>query len=171
MADPTTNFGWDLPADGDSDWGNTLNGIFQDIDDDLKVVADAVDALEAEVRYVGLPIGAVGTSLVVGDKQQWFKVPAGWAGRNIVSVEADVSVAPTGASLILQLRNVTQGADILTDPMTIEATETSTDTATTAPSIDTDEDDLQEGDIIAADIDQVGSTEPGEDALITIGAL
>jgi hypothetical protein len=122
-----------------------------------------------QVRYVSLPVGATGTDLATGDRQAWIKIPADIAGLDLVSVEADVVTAPTGAALSIQVRNVTQAADMLSTAITIDATETSSDTAATPPVIDTANDDVADGDIIAVDIDQVGSTEPGENLLVTLG--
>lgn len=46
--DPTTNYSWDLPANGDSGWGTTLNSIIGDdstgIDAVVKAVSDVADA-------------------------------------------------------------------------------------------------------------------------------
>lgn len=128
-----------------------------------------IERRKLQIRYVALPVGATGTSLATGDRQAWFKVTADLAGLDLVSVEADVVTAPTDAALSIQVRNVTQAADMLSTALTIDATETSSDTAATPAVIDTSEDDLTDGDIIAVDIDQVGSTEPGEDLLVTLG--
>lgn len=130
-------------------------------------VAKYVQKRNLQVRYIALAIGSEGTSLATGDRQVWFKVPADLAGLDLVSVEGDVVTAPTGAALTGAVRNVTQAADMAT--WSIDAGETSTDAAATAPAIDTDEDDLADGDIIAIDIDQVGSTEPGEYLVVTLG--
>lgn len=132
-------------------------------------VAKYVQKRNLQVRYVAMPIGASGTDLAVGDRQAWFKVTSDIAGLDVVSVEADVGTAPTGSGLTFQLRNVTQAADILSTALTIDATETSSDTAATPAVINTAEDDLTDGDIIAVDIDAVGSSTAGEDALITVG--
>lgn len=35
MADPTTNFGWDIPQDGETNWGDVLNATINDIDADV----------------------------------------------------------------------------------------------------------------------------------------
>lgn len=45
MADPTTNYDWDLPRDqGDSGaWGNLLNAIFEDLDTVLAGIEDTAD--------------------------------------------------------------------------------------------------------------------------------
>lgn len=46
MADPTTNYGWDLPTVGGASgtWGTQLNTIFQDIDDDVFAVSGVASA-------------------------------------------------------------------------------------------------------------------------------
>ena len=46
MADPTTNYSWDLPTVGGASgtWGTQLNTVFQDIDDDLFAVSGTASA-------------------------------------------------------------------------------------------------------------------------------
>lgn len=35
MADPTPNYGWDIPQDGELNWGDTLNQAINDMDSDV----------------------------------------------------------------------------------------------------------------------------------------
>lgn len=73
MPDPTTNFGWDVPAVGGDNnaWGALLNIVFDDIDTDLqtvkvtadaaKVVTDAIgaaDLLESTAKSIYIPYSA-----------------------------------------------------------------------------------------------------------------
>lgn len=83
-------------------------------------------------------------------------------------VGASVETAPTGAALQLQIRNVTQGVDMLSTVLSIDATENTSDTAATPAVIDTNNDEVSDGDLLALDIDQVGSTEPGEGLAVEV---
>ena len=122
-----------------------------------------------KARYVGLPVGTVGTSLETGNRQSWFKVPVEMSGMNLVSVEADVTTAPTGAALSIAVYNFGQTQDMLSVDITIDIGDTSSDVATTAPVINAGTDDIVDGEIVGIDIDTVGSTEPGDDLLVTLG--
>lgn len=44
MADPTTNFSWDLPDIGSSNWGVASRTLYQDIDTDVSAVKTTADA-------------------------------------------------------------------------------------------------------------------------------
>lgn len=50
MADPTTNYGWDIPQDGEKNWGDTLNTVFNDQDTDLKNVEDKADSAQSDAN-------------------------------------------------------------------------------------------------------------------------
>lgn len=67
--------------------------------------------------------------------------------------------APTGSSMIVDVNNGVGGSSILGNKLEIEATESDTDTATTAPTIVTAS--LPAGTVLSFDADQVGATEPG----------
>lgn len=76
----------------------------------------------------------------------------------LISVKGSCRVAPAGSSSVLDLHK--NGTTVLTDKITIEAGETDTDDATTPPSIATVA--FVAGDVFTIDIDQLGSTTPGQ---------
>lgn len=107
---------------------------------------------------VELPVGSGSASLATGDGQSFFRVPEELNGMNLTGVAAAVYTAGTTNTLDVQIRNKTQAADMLSTKITIDTTETDSSTAATPAVIDTSNDDVATGDIIAIDIDAVHST-------------
>jgi len=108
------------------------------------------------------------TALTTGNGKFYFHVPSTLNGFNIVDVHAEVISAPAGSTIIIQLHNLTATADILSTLLTIDASETGSDTAAAAAAIDTGEDDLTTNDVIRVDIDQVGSSTAGSGLIVTL---
>ena len=120
-------------------------------------------------RGIQVRVFDVTTDAATGDKKATFRVDQRLVGMNIVDVHAEVDTAGTTNTLDIQLRNVTQaGADILSTKLTIDSTETGSDTAATPAVIDTGQDDLQLHDVIAIDIDAVHAT-ASKGLIVTIG--
>ena len=67
----------------------------------------------------------------------------------------------------MQIRNITQTADMLTTKITIDASEFTSYTAATAPVIDTGNDDVATGDLIAIDVDVAGTGAKGLGVILT----
>ena len=95
------------------------------------VTPDALAGSNLGIRYFQLPVIEWTTDHTTGDGKFYFNVPAGLAGMNIVSVRANVITAGVTGTCDIQLRNVTQAADILSTKITIDTTETSSETAAT----------------------------------------
>ena len=108
------------------------------------------------------------TALTTGNGKFYFHVPSTLNGFNIVDVHAEVISAPAGITIIIQLHNLTATADILSTLLTIDASETGSDTAATAAVISGSEDDLTTNDVIRVDIDQVGSSTAGSGLIVTL---
>jgi hypothetical protein len=83
---------------------------------------------------------------------------------NITSLRMDVDIAPTGANLIVDMN--WDGVTSMTTKFTIEASELSTLTATTQPSLITNV--LPVGTKVSFDIDQVGATLKGKFIQVTL---
>jgi len=100
-----------------------------------------------------------GTSYTsVGDGAAYFTIPEELNGMNLVGVHAAVITAGTTNTTDIQIRNVTDSADMLSTKMTIDSGEMSTSTAATPAVIDTSHDDVVTNDLIAVDIDAVSTT-------------
>ena len=93
--------------------------------------------------------------LEVGDDKAQIQLPFAF---ELTSITANVNTAPTGADILIQVQE--DGADIMSgNGITIDATETSSTTSATPPTI-TDS-TLALNSIISVDLDQVGSTLTG----------
>lgn len=109
---------------------------------------------------VELPIGSATASLATGDGQAFFRVPSELNGMNLTGVAAQVYVAGTTNTLDVQIHRTRSATptDMLSTKITIDSTEVDTSTAAAAAVIDTGNDDVATGDLIAIDIDAVHST-------------
>lgn len=107
---------------------------------------------------VHIPAFGPATTTATGDGKAMFEVPEELNGMNITAVGAYVYAAGTTGTTTVQIRNVTQTADILTTLITIDSTEVSSRTAATPAVISASEDDLQTGDRLAIDVDAVHTT-------------
>ena len=118
---------------------------------------------------VELPIGNPSTNLATGDGQAFFRIPAELNGMNLTGVAAQLYTAGTTNTHDFQIRRVRSAtpADMLSTKITIDSTEVDTSTAATAAVINTSNDDVATGDLIAVDIDAV-STTPGKGAIIEL---
>jgi hypothetical protein len=82
----------------------------------------------------------------------------------VTEVRASVNTAPTGAAISVQIQE--SGSDILSTPITIDVSETTSETAATPPVIS--DSSLADNAIIAIDLDAVGSTVAGTGLKIAI---
>lgn len=106
---------------------------------------------------VHIPAFGPATDTATGDGKAMFEVPEELNGMNITAVGAYVYTAGTTGTTDIQIRNVTQTADILSTLISIDSTEVSSRTAATPAVINTSEDDLQTGDRLAIDVDAIHS--------------
>ena len=111
------------------------------------------------------------TDLVIVDKvSKWqFHIDDKLAGMNLVYVHAFVDSAGTTGTTDIQIRNVTQAADMLSTKLTIDSGETGSDTAATAAVIDTANDDVAENDKLAVDVDLVSTGTAPKGLTVTMG--
>lgn len=108
------------------------------------------------------------TNLSTGDGKAYLTIPEQLDGLNLSAVHARVITAPTGANLSVQIHNVTDAVDMLSTALTIDTSETGSDTAATAAVIDTSNDDVSTNDLIRIDVDQVGSTVTGAGLIVRL---
>ncbi len=90
-----------------------------------------------------------------GDNQAQFWVPAPLNGYTLTGVYGFCTTAPS-TNATIQIRDTNTG-DMLTTAITIEAGETDSTTASTAPVIDTGNDSITTGQTIMVDIDANGN--------------
>jgi hypothetical protein len=107
-----------------------------------------------------------GADLATGDGQAYVTIPAELNGANLVAAHASLTTAGSGTTTV-QVRNVTQNADMLSTPITVDAGETSSYTAATQPVIDGGNDDVATGNIVRVDVDTAGAGAKGLTVLLT----
>lgn len=107
------------------------------------------------------------TNTATGDGKAYFTIPPSAGGMDLVGVHARVITAGTTNTTDIQIHNVTQAADMLSTKITIDSTETGSNTAATPPVIDTGNDDVASYDLIRIDVDAV-STTPAQGLIVTL---
>ncbi len=98
--------------------------------------------------------------LSTGDGKAYVTIPSSMNGFDLTAVHAEVITAGTTGTTDIQIYNVTQTTDVLTTKITIDSTETGSDTAATPAVIDTANDDVASYDVIRIDVDAVATTAP-----------
>lgn len=107
------------------------------------------------------------TTVTTGDGKLIFVIDDSVGGRDLVDADAFVTTVSSSGTPTVQIRNVTQAADMLTTRITIDASEYTSYTAATAPVIDTTNDDVATGDLIAIDVDVAGTGAKGLGVVLT----
>lgn len=122
------------------------------------VSPDGLAGSDYGVRVVGIQVVASGTDMATGDGKAFFRIPSVMNGWDLVAVAAKVYTAGTTSTCTIQIRNITQAADMLSTKISIDSAELDSSTAATPAVIDTNNDDVATGDGIAIDVDTVHTT-------------
>jgi len=101
-------------------------------------------------------------NVTTGNGAAYFVVPSLLNGMNLVSCAAYVITAGTTGTTDVQVARIRSGTpvDMLTTKLTIDSTETGTNTAAIPAVINTTSDDVFTHDLIRIDVDSVSSTAP-----------
>lgn len=102
-----------------------------------------------------------GSALTTGDEKAYVRIPSTLNGWNLVGVAAHVSTVSSSGAITIQVRNVTDAADMLSTAITIDQSEKDTATAATAAVINASTDDVATADEIAIDVDGAGTGAKG----------
>jgi len=148
---------WDLAK---SEFGVNSNDdkLFIRIDSAIKEVA----LQESLIQNEAIACSDLTTALTTGSDKAYFRACSAFT---ITEVRASVLTAPTGADLIVDIH--LNGTTIMTtNKLEIDATEKTSQTATTAPVLTTTA--VADDDIITIDIDQIGSTIAGAGLIVRI---
>lgn len=119
----------------------------------------AIRTLGAEIRTIQVMVVSPVTSVSTGDGKAYIHIPASLNGGVITAVHAKVITAGTTGTTDIQIANVTDAVDVLSTKLTIDTTETGSDTATPAV-INTSNDDLATNDLLRIDVDAISTTAP-----------
>jgi hypothetical protein len=120
------------------------------------------DPVGSITRSVQLTAFDYSTNVAVGDGAAYFVVPSALNGMSLVSCAAYAIVAGTTGTTNVQIARIRSGTpvDMLSTVLSIDSTETGTDTAATAAVINASNDDVATHDRIRIDVDAVSTTAP-----------
>ena len=168
---PASDEGTDLTTKGDIHGYSTDNVRGPVGTNDHVLTADSTNSFGIAYKDVGTLSGSKQsfivaasdetTDLTTGDDKVQFRMPFAFT---VTEVRASVNTAPTGAAISVQIQE--SGSDILSTPITIDVSETTSETAATPPVIS--DSSLADNAIIAIDLDAVGSTVAGTGLKIAI---
>lgn len=128
---------------------------------EIKVFADA-NALD------GL-LPAQATDVVTGDGKFIFAIPEDLHGTDLVRAHAFITTA--GSLVQVQIRNVTQGHDMLSTKVSIDAGDFTSYASATPPVVNQANAEVEEGDLIAIDVDAAGGGAQGLGVMLVFTAL
>ena len=121
-------------------------------------------------KTIEIPLLDNDTALTVAENFSGFYwcVPESLNGYNITDVDFYVATVSSSGLPSFDIYNVTGTGDVLTVNCTIDATEFTSYTATTGPTINTAEDDLTTGDLIRFDCDAAGTGTKGCGVILVV---
>ena len=133
------------------------------------VTPDAFAGSNHGIRYLEAKVFDWTTDTATGDGKYYWHVPPALNGMNLVYTHAEVITAGITGTLDIQIHNLTQAADMLTTKITIDTTETGSDTAATPAVIDAANDDVATNDVLRVDIDAIHSGTAAKGLIVTLG--
>jgi len=150
--------------------------------DDVLMVVDSSEAVLAEKskkipysklvnldRTCSWRVYHKDASLSTGDGKDYLYIPEALDGYVLKSAHAAVDTVSTSGLPTIQIRNVSQSTDMLSTPITIDVSERTSYTASAQPVIDSLNNSVAKGDIIAADVDGAGTGTKGLTLILTFG--
>ena len=136
------------------------------------ITPDLFAASNYGLRYVSLSVGDPSTAIPTGDGKAYFHVPAGMNGMSLTEIHAELKTAGVGSSTVptIDLRKNASTA-MLSTKITIDTTETGSDTAATAPALHGTAGNyaVATNDVVSVDIDAVGDSTAGSGLVVTLG--
>jgi hypothetical protein len=102
-----------------------------------------------------------GDTLVTGDGQLNWTIPAALNGWNLIDADAGVYTVSSSGTPTVQINNLTTGHDLLTTPITIDVSEYSSYTAATQPVVNSSYKQVTAGDRLSFDVDAAGTGTKG----------
>ena len=122
------------------------------------------------IRYIGIRVADAATELSTGDNKAKVHIPAGLNGMDLMSVHAEVDTAAAGTDL-LTIEVSKNGLNQMLSPnLTLDASETGSDSAATAAVLQTDGSEaVATNDTVQVNITQIGSSTAGSGLVVTLG--
>lgn len=108
-------------------------------------------------RTIQVKVFADDGTVTTGDGKAIFAIPDDMNGLELVSAQAYVTTVSSSGTVTVQIRNVTRSTDMLSTPITIDANETTSYTAATPSVVNTAQDFIATGNLIAIDVDGAGT--------------
>jgi hypothetical protein len=125
-----------------------------------------VVAITKERRTVSIRVVDPTVALTTGDNQQVTTISSELTGKLLVKADAAVYTVSSSGNPTIQVHNLTDGVDMLSTLITIDATEVSSFSAVAASVIDTAHDDVVAGDQLRIDVDVAGTGTKGLDVFL-----
>ena len=145
-----------------------MDSIIATVDDPAGVPTTKRTTLgQAYTRYVCIEVVDKDTLLTTGNGKKMISIPPELNGYNLTYVHAHALTASAVGIPTFQVHNLTDGHDMLSTLLTIDATETDSSTAAAPAVIDAAEDDVVTYDVIQVDVDVAGDTTKG--VYVTLG--
>lgn len=111
------------------------------------------------------------TTLTTGDSKMIFVVSSDLNNMNLLTANAYITTASSSGIPTIQVRNTSNSnVDMLSTPITIDANELTSYTATTGSVINVASDNVTTGNLIAIDVDTAGTGAKGLGVVLTFGA-
>lgn len=128
---------------------------------DGAVTQDKLGAMKTTVYLQVIPTSE---TLEVGNGQMYFTVPSDLDSADLIDADAAVYTASSSGNPSIQL--TVDGNDMLSTPITIDATETSSYTAATPPVVNSTYETVTAGQKIGIDVDVAGTDTLGLDIIL-----
>jgi lysophospholipase L1-like esterase len=122
--------------------------------------------LDTGDRTVIVKVVAEGTALTTGDGKAYFTVPELLDGNAMLVPHAAVYDVSTSGAVTYQIHNVTDGVDMLSTPITIDANEFNSYTAATPAVVNASYAIVSTGDRLRIDCDGAGTGTYGTDIIM-----
>lgn len=107
------------------------------------------------------------TAATTGDGKFIFAVPFDLDGRTLERALGYVTGASTSGALVVQVRNVTTGLDLLSTPITIDQSENTSATSSAPMVVAKVNGKVRQDQLIAIDVDSAGTSAEGLGVVLT----
>ncbi len=134
------------------------------------ITPDAFAASNYGLRYIQVIVLSSTTALTVTDGLAHIHIPAGLNGMDLAEVHAEVNTAPAGSTATIEISKNGAATQMLSTNITIDATETGSDSAAAAAVIKSDGTEaVATNDVVQINVTQVGSSTAGSGLIVTLG--